>query len=301
MTVLNDFSAKPRFSSAFLLALALGVVAAVIVAPIVAYGLAATSIWFPFPRIFDRVVMVALAATLILFARRLGLAVLLRDGFGEPRRNLPRVLVGMAIAIAVMVILFALAISIAHQPLHLADLIFRAIQYSAAAILIGVMEEAFFRVVLLGGIARDFDWRLALPASAAIYALAHLIRSPKHYYLTGFHPAAGLANLASSLERIVHPDGLAAMTFGLFLLGLLFGTAFIRTGKAYLSIGLHAGLVMGAKCWPLVAAGSSQFPRWLAGPGPVPLIAAPAAWAFALALTALIALATSHEANSGKR
>jgi hypothetical protein len=33
----------------------------------------------------------------------------------------------------------------------------------------------------------------------------------------------------------------------------------------------------------------------------VPLIAAPAAWAFALALTVLITLATSHEANSGKR
>jgi membrane protease YdiL (CAAX protease family) len=301
LTVLNDFSAKPRFSSAFLLALALGVVAAVIVAPIVAYGLAATSIWFPFPRIFDRVVMVALGVTLILFARRLGLAVLLCDGFGEPRRNLPRVLVGMAIAIAVMVILFALAIRIAHQPLQLAGLIFRAIQYSAAAILIGVIEEAFFRVVLLGGIARDFGWRVALPVSAAIYALAHLIRSPKHYYLMGFHPTAGFANLASSLERIVHPNGLAAMTFGLFLLGLLFGTAFIRTGKAYLSIGLHAGLVMGAKRWPLVAAGSPQFPRWLAGPGPVPLIAAPAAWAFALVLTALIVLATSHEANSGKR
>jgi membrane protease YdiL (CAAX protease family) len=301
LSALINASRKPGFCSAFALALALGVAAAVVLAPLVADGLAAVGLRIPFPRIFDRVVMVALAVALLLYARRLGLAVLLRDGFGEPRRSLPRVLVGMAIAIAVMVILFALAIRIAHQPLQLAGLILSAIRYSAAAILIGVIEEAFFRVVLLGGIARDFDWRVALPASAAIYALAHLIRSPKHYYLMGFHPAAGFANLASSLERIVHPDGLAAMTFGLFLLGLLFGTAFIRTDKAYLSIGLHAGFVMGAKCWPLVAAGSSQFPRWLAGPGPVPLIAAPAAWAFALALTALIALATSHEANSGKR
>ena len=39
------------------------------------------------------------------------------------------------------------------------------------------------------------------------------------------------------------------MVLGLFLLGLALGEAFIRTRQVYLSIGLHAGLVIGAKCW----------------------------------------------------
>jgi len=260
-------------------------------APLAAYAVAGAGLRIPFPRIFDRVVMITLTVAILLLARRLGLLNLLRDGFAEPRRNLSQILIGAAIALAVMAGLFALAIAIAHPPLAIASLLWRATRSLAAAILIALIEEAFFRAILLGGLTWDFGQRTALLVSAAIYALAHLLRSPRHYYLAGFHPTAGCANLVASLVRIVHPDGLLAMTVGLFLLGLVLGAAFLVTGRVYLSLGLHAGFVLGAKCWPLVASSSRRLPRWLAGPGPVPLIAAPAAWAAALALLAVILFA----------
>ena len=296
MSASGTSSRKPPFTAVFILVLALSIAAAVAIAPLVADGLAAAGIWFPFPRIFDRVLMVALAATTLMYTRRLELAELLGDGFDTPRRQLADALLGIAVALATMLILFILADRTSAQPLRPADLALRAVGNLFAALLIAVIEEAFFRAVVLGGMVRDFGWPVALPLSAAIYALAHLIRSPKHYYLVGFHPIAGWANFVLSCERIAHPGNLIAMTFGLFLLGLLLGTAFLRTGRVYLSIGLHMGFVIGAKCWPVVADGA-QFTPWLAGPGPVPLIAAPAAWVLSLVLIVLVVTLKSRRVD----
>lgn len=277
------------FTFIFAGAILLSAVAGALLAPLVAYALAIAGVQVVFPRIFDRVVMVTAAAVLILRAGPLDLWELLRGGFRDLRERLPAVLAGLAAALAIIIALLALAAWVTQGPLMAGGLAMRGLRYLTAALLIGIIEEGFFRAVLLGGLRRDFGARAALIVSSAIYALAHLVRAPQHYYLTGFHPAAGLDNLAASLARVAHPDGLLAMLFGLFLLGLVLGGAFLLTGRVYLSIGLHAGFVLGAKCWPLFAGAQPHpIPSWLAGPGPVPLLAAPAAWVASLALMGLM-------------
>jgi hypothetical protein len=114
------------------------------------------------------------------------------------------------------------------------------------------------------------------------------VRSPARFYLTGFHPLAGLNDLGASAARILHPGDALPAIIGLFLLGLVLGEAFILTGRVWFSIGMHAGFVIGAKTWPLLAYSGTPTPRWLAGPGPVPLIAAPAAWTVAILLMILL-------------
>jgi membrane protease YdiL (CAAX protease family) len=272
-----------RFGATFACALLIGALIAAAIAPPVADLLARAGLRFPFTRIFDRVAMVTLAGTLFLFARRLRLQELLIEGFREPRANLSRFCVGFGVAASLMALLAAIAIALAHRAPPPIALALRALSFVPAALVIALIEEAFFRVILLGGLARDSRRGAALLISAAIYAAAHLVRGPRHYYLDGFHPAAGFSNLAASLTPIVWPGDLLAMTFGLFLLGIVLGEAFRATGRVYFPIGLHAGFVIGAKCWPLIADAFTP-PRWLAGPGPVPLIAAPAAWLVALAL-----------------
>jgi membrane protease YdiL (CAAX protease family) len=276
------------FSLAFLFALLLALGVAVVFAPLVGFAISSAGFHVPFPRIFDRVVMIAAGCALLFFARPLHLASLLHESFRYSHRSLPQLLLGLAIALAIMAALLAAGSTTLHRGFPLGSIAIRAARFATAALLIGLIEETFFRAILLGGLARDLGVRTALIISAAIYAVAHLIRSPKHYFLVGFHPAAGLHNLSASFARIIHPGDLIAMLLGLFLLGLVLGEAFIRTRQVYLSIGLHAGLVIGAKCWGAVGAGAPPAPRWLAGPGPVPLIAAPAAWIFSLILFVLI-------------
>jgi membrane protease YdiL (CAAX protease family) len=280
---------RSRFGAAFLSALFLALVAAVLIAPIAGFVVAGAGFQIPFPRIFDRVIMVAAAVALLLFASQLQLSELLREGLRYTRSSLPQIAYGLGLGLMGIAVLFGVASVTLHRPLPIVSIMVRAARFLGAALVIGLIEETFFRAILLGGLSRDFGSRPALFISAAVYSITHLIRSPKHYFLTGFHPAAGLYNLGASVERIAHPGNLLAMALGLFLLGLVLGEAFIRTRRVYLAIGIHAGVVIGAKCWSVVAAGASlSVPRWLAGPGPVPLIAAPGAWIICLILVGLI-------------
>jgi membrane protease YdiL (CAAX protease family) len=279
--------AANRFTPAFLLALILGLAAAVIISPLAAAAVAAAGFRFPFPRIFDRTVMVTLAVALMLFARRLRFVELVRGGFADSYRPARQWLQGFGIAIAAMAALFALAIIAAGAHPAAMPVLIRAMRFAGPAILIGIIEEGFFRAFLLGGMARDFGRGAALIASSAFFALVHLMRSPAHFYLTGIHPAAGLDDLGASAARLIHPGNLIPMVFGLFLLGIVLGEAFLLTGRVWVSAGIHAGVVIGAKTWPVIAHAGARPPRWLAGPGPVPLIAAPTAW-IAAAMMALL-------------
>lgn len=289
MTTAHSPATRSSFTLRFAITLIAGLAAAVVLSPLAAAAVAAMGLRFPFPRIFDRTVMVTLLAAMLIESRSMGFGALMREGFARPRSNLPRALIGLVIALGAIAVLFGLVyMSGAGQPVPVGGLLLRAIKFALPALAIGVIEEGFFRAFLLGGMRRDFGPRIALVASAALYSIAHLVRSPARYYLSGFHFGAGLHNLAASAAQLGHPLVAAPTLIGLFLLGLVLGEAFIVTGTVWFSIGLHAGFVVGAKTWPLVAHSNAPISRWLAGSGPVPLIAAPAAWAIALILMILL-------------
>ncbi len=177
-----------------------------------------------------------------------------------------------------------------------AAMLARAPKYVAGAIVIAIIEEGFFRAVLLGGMAGDFGRTGALVASSAIYALAHLIRAPDHFYLARFDAAAGVHNLAASLAQLRHPAAALPALAGLFLLGLVLGEAFLLTGTVYFSAGLHAGLVIGAKLWPYSGAPAAAPPHWIVGYGRPVLISGAAAWVMALVILALLPRLTGKRA-----
>ena len=277
------------FTLKFVLALALGLAAAVIIAPFAAAGVAAAGFHFPFPRIFDRTVMVTLLVALLCFARPLRLFELLREGFAGPRANLVRTGAGLLLALVAVGSLFGIAAYFgSSHSIPYREIAMRASSAVVAAIVIGVIEEGFFRAFLLGGMESDVGSGGAVLVSSAIYAMAHVVRAPAHYYLIGIHPAAGVRNLAESAIRLAHPLAALPELLGLFLLGALLGEAFLLSRTVYFSIGMHAGFVLGAKSWPALADSRIRVPRWLAGSGPVPLIGAPAAWAMAVALILLL-------------
>jgi len=284
-TALTD---QRHFARRFTTALIAGLVAACVLSPFAAWGVAAAGLRFPFPRIFDRTMMATLLIALLASARKLHFVELLREGFADLWARRYDLMIGLAISLTMVAILFALAAaSGCGHLLPILPLIGRGLKYAASAVLIGIIEEAFFRAFLLGGLRFDFGRRTALLASAAVYALAHVLRSPAHIYLTGYHPLAGFNNLTLSAARLAHPLMILPALIGLLLLGIVLGAAFIATGRVYLAIGLHAGFVLGAKTWPIIV--NHPPPRWLAGPGPVPLIAAPAAWLAAILIALMLA------------
>jgi membrane protease YdiL (CAAX protease family) len=262
------------FAPTFIVALGLALAAAAILAPVAAIALMAAGLRFPFPRIFDRTIMVILVAALMLFARRLKLVQLLRRGFSKASIGIWQALSGLALAGIATAILFVVAV-IAGADINGSTIASSSMRYFPAAALIAVIEEGFFRAFLLAGIENDLGSGGALFASSAIFAIVHVVRSPARYFVTSFQPMAGVENVAAYAQRMMHPE-IGPSLFGLFLLGMVFGEAFILTRRAYCSLGLHLGFVLGAKSWRLAASGA--IPRWLAGAGSGGLVAAPAAW-----------------------
>src|ERR1700730_15917817 len=157
----------------------LAAAAAAIVAPFAATPAAAVGYRFPFPRIFDRTVMVTVAAILALWARKLGVVRLLRRGFARPKANLGAALRGFLVAMTAIAILLVLGAAFGRRvELRAGEGLARAAKYVAGAILIAIIEEGFFRAFMLGGMVEDFGRTSALVLSAAVYALAHIVRSP---------------------------------------------------------------------------------------------------------------------------
>lgn len=283
------------FSLRLFLTVAAAAFLAALIAPWIALALAAAGFHFPFPRIFDRVIMVSVAATMWYQARALGLMRRLASGFAGLRGNWPALATGSALAAAVIGAMWCIAFAIGGMAAAVPDHPIRlAGQYLLPALLIGIMEEGFFRAVLLDGMTQDFGPFPALIMSSAIYALAHQIRSPARFELDTLRPLAGFANLGASLARIGWLRETAPAIFGLFLLGLLLGAAFLRTRTVYFSVGLHAGVVAGSKVWRRLAPGPHRLPGWMFGTSGPPLIGGAVAWAAIIVLLVLLRPVTAR-------
>ena len=228
--------------------------------------------------------MMTLFRAMLLAARDLQLCALLARGFRHPAKESSlRLLRGLAVSFCAIALLFALALTAGGSgTATLGAVASRIPGYILSAIAIAIIEEGFFRAFLLGGMRTDFGNMGALLASSAFYAIAHLVRSPAHFYVTHYEPTAGLMNLAHSMDQLSHPASAIPTLIGLFLLGIVLGEAYLLTGSVYFSIGLHCGFVLGAKLWPKIILNHTTQPWWIAGPGPVPLISAPTAWAIAI-------------------
>jgi membrane protease YdiL (CAAX protease family) len=278
------------FTARFALALVAGLVAAIVLAPLAAVAVSAAGLRFPFPRIFDRTMMASLLIVMLVAARDLNFIPLLRRGFSHPpAQSIARAIRGFVVAMLAIAILFGLALEVGGGGVgdHQAAVALIP-KYFLSAIAIAFIEEGFFRAFLLGGMRTDFGDRVALIASAAIYAVAHLVRSPARFYVTGYEPAAGLITLAHSIDQFTNPAVAIPTLIGLFLLGIVLGEAYILTGSVYFSIGLHCGFVLGAKMWPKIILNRAAIPCWIAGGGAIPLIAAPTAWVIAIVIFATL-------------
>jgi len=244
--------------------------------------------------------MATLFIAMLFAARDLDLVALLRRGFKHPPAiSIARAIRGFVVAMLSIAILFGLALAVGGGGVGNHEAAVALIpKYFLSAIAIAFIEETFFRAFLLGGMKNDFGERVALIASAAIYAVAHLVRSPARFYVAGYEPSAGLITLAHSVDQFTNPAVAIPTLIGLFLLGIVLGEAYILTGSVYFSIGLHCGFVLGAKMWPKIILNRAAIPWWIAGGGAIPLIAAPTAWVIAIAIFATLRPITGASRSS---
>ena len=135
----------------------------------------------------------------------------------------------------------------------------------ATAAVVSVLEESLFRGAVFSALRRAGGFASAAGISSGIYALVHFFARPAPPpavdWLTGF------ATLGAMLRGFLHFRELVPGLLNLALAGWMLAWARERTGRLWMSIGLHAGWIFWLK---LYGFGTREVPGsqpWLWGGG----------------------------------
>lgn len=288
-------------SSRFALALAIVVVTALVVgavlAPVVHHGLETVldRSGLRFSRVFARLAVACLLVGLVVTRRSLGLGRIVSAWRAESWRE-RGIRLGAGTLASLLPALLVLAPAIHHSALGWAGRTWlqaaeKILEGVPSALLVGAVEESFFRVTVFGGLAASWNWRVAAVVSSAFYALVHFLRPDGTFVLQGASPIEGLRYLAASFEGLTDP-ATAAAVFGLFLIGLVLCSAFHRQASLALVAGLHMGWFLAAKAAirlshlpPELADNASRIKRALLIGSPWLWLAVAVTWVAALLLT----------------
>ncbi len=209
---------------------------------------------FKFERIFNRLVMIFSLAAIFLFVRfrretfeRYGLTAL----SPENRRDLS---IGFLAGIVTLAILAAVKIGLGYafwrpEPLTFFNFCFQTLRWILAGLLIGLIEEFFFRGVIFQAFVYRLKWKL--PVSVAVtsffYSLVHFLSHKKPF--VGPEPTwiDSLRLVAAPFQALQHWPEFWPEAAGLFLFGIILNLLVIQTKSLYPAIGLHAGCVFFVK------------------------------------------------------
>ncbi len=248
---------------------------------------------YKFGRIFNRLIMIFSLAAVFIFVRfrlesmkDLGL-IWKQDSLSLFWRSF---LAAWGILVALSLTKVALGISGWQTsdltPLSIAG---RLAKDLFAAILIGVLEEFFFRGFIYRTFVNRWKWPVITEvlATSAFYSIVHFVSAKKPFVGPDPHFFDALKLVAAPFASLTQWHTFWPGAVGLFIFGLILNHLVIRTGSLYPAIGLHAGAVFFIKSDALLV-DSIKAPSLLFGSGKA--YDGIMGWGFLLALQVLLCL-----------
>ena len=223
----------------------------------------------PFHRYVNRSLLILALAGLWPLLRQLG-ANSGRDlGLGRLPQRGQNLSGGFLLGFASLALVALLAIVLGGRSWNMdatsAQIISKMFSAALTAAVVGTLEEILFRGGIFGGLRRAFDWRWALAASSAVYALVHFLeRAEVPGSVTWL---SGLQLLPPMLAGFMDAHKLLPGFFSLTIAGALLALAYQRTGGLYFSIGLHAGWIFWLKSYGFLTTAASGASVWFWGTG----------------------------------
>jgi membrane protease YdiL (CAAX protease family) len=150
----------------------------------------------------------------------------------------------------------------------------------AASIAVPLIEEAFFRGIVLGLLLRTGRKYIALFVVSAFFAAVHFLKGSERTsaivtWTSGFN------SIAHSFASVWDPMMLVSAFATLFLIGCILADARVLTHSLWLSIGLHAGWIFGSGTFSLLVRRQMFLLPWLGNNllvGIIPLGVAALTW-----------------------
>jgi CAAX protease family protein len=121
-----------------------------------------------------------------------------------------------------------------------------------ASLFVPLIEELFFRGLLLGVLLRSASRILAITFTSGFFAVLHFLKAPQE---SGAAVAwnSGFISITHSFGQFSEPVLVAAGFTTLFLLGWILADARIHTRSLWLPIGLHSGWILAAGLFAIMA------------------------------------------------
>ena len=114
----------------------------------------------------------------------------------------------------------------------------------SAGIFVPLIEECFFRGLILGLLLRSGSAIRANAFTSGIFAIIHFLKAPEG----SSGPVtwtSGFVSVSHSFTQFAEPALLLAGFATLFLIGWILGDARVRTKSLWLPVGLHSGWIFG--------------------------------------------------------
>jgi membrane protease YdiL (CAAX protease family) len=208
---------------------------------------------YGFETFFHRSVLICAAVLLWPFLRLSGVRKLADLGL-EPNPRWSRdIAAGAALSAAPLLVCSALLIAFQIYSFRHVIAWPRLGKTLAAAVTVPLIEETFFRGVMLGVLMRSGRRYLPVIAVSAIFAAIHFLKGQPERSAAIVTWTSGFASMMRVLGQSMEPAFLALTFATLFLLGCILADGRLLTRSLWLPIGLHAGWIFGAGLFGLVA------------------------------------------------
>ena len=134
-----------------------------------------------------------------------------------------------------------------------------------AALGAGIVEEFFFRGLLLGLLLRTMTEKRALLALTLVFALIHFLKPPEGWQIpdAAVTWSSGFLVLQQIAVGFGDVDFLLAEFATLFAVGWVLAQMRVQTGALWAGIGLHSGWVFGLKYFSALTTYSGHWLPWI--------------------------------------
>jgi uncharacterized protein len=123
---------------------------------------------------------------------------------------------------------------------------------AAAAITVPLIEESFFRGLVLGILLRSGYNYIAMLLTSALFSVVHFLKAPEgtSRIVTW---SSGFASIADCFSQFRNPILVTAAFTTLLLIGYIMADARVKTHSLWLPIGLHGGWIFGSGLFNRIA------------------------------------------------
>jgi membrane protease YdiL (CAAX protease family) len=121
-----------------------------------------------------------------------------------------------------------------------------------ASIFVPLIEELFFRGLILGIFLRSMSRLIAIVFSSLLFAIVHFLKAPEESS-DAVTWASGFISIAHSFDQFREPLLVLGGLATLFVLGCVVADARIQRRSLMLPIGLHSGWIFAAGLFSIVA------------------------------------------------